>query len=206
MSKCKICKDSSVTATINTLIASGVRQKVIAEQHPGFSIFQISRHKNNCLAPNVAPEIAADAGSDELRVWMQRNTDAYNLAIVNSDSRSAIAACSAATRQLIALHKKLEKEAKAAEKAVDPDSREGLKITVAGIDALLAHAAESGDIENGIAPRVLTLLNEEPSFAQIVQTIWANRSILPALLACCVTDYLPPRQTTTEEISANNHD
>lgn len=203
-SKCQICSDLTSVGQVNSLIESGVRQKLIHQEYPQFSVSQISRHSRNCRAPNaITGELPPGAGGDELDVWRQRCTDSYHLAVANGDSRSAISACSAATRQLVALAKRQEKEA-AAKEAIDPTSAAGLQLTIAGIDAVVKMAAETGDMQNRAAPRAIALLNDEPSFSQIVQAIWANRAILPALLACCVTtDYLPPRQTT-EEINADS--
>ena len=109
--KCKICNaDLPTTGRVNSMLEARVKLKTIAAEIPQFSVSQLSKHRNRCRAPHSTVELAPDAGSDEHRVWAQRCTDAYHLAILNGDSRSAIAACSAATRQLVALAKKLEKE------------------------------------------------------------------------------------------------
>jgi hypothetical protein len=94
---------------VNSLLETGVKLASIVTEVGAFNVHVLSRHKNRCLAP-LAPELPADAGSDDLRIWMQRCTDSYLTAQANGDSRSAIAACSAATRQLVALAKHQEKE------------------------------------------------------------------------------------------------
>jgi hypothetical protein len=180
--KCQICRaDFAIAARINAMLESHVHLRVIAAESPEFSVSQLSRHRNRCLAPNVITgELAPDAGGDDLQLWMQRCADSYHVAVANGDSRSAIAACSAATRQLVALAKKQEKEREQEKAADDPDR----PLTVADCDRMVADFMAKRDSENGgVAQKSQCLLIEEPAFGQIVQAVWANRHILPALLA-----------------------
>ncbi len=102
--RCPICLAApDVLARVNGLIESGIKFAAIIAEVGQFDVYKISRHKNRCLAPPMA-ELPADG--DNLGVWRQRCSDAYAMAVANSDSRSAIAACSAATRQLAALAKR----------------------------------------------------------------------------------------------------
>jgi len=197
--KCAICtSDPAITGQVNNLIESGVRQKVIHAQHPQFSVSQISRHARFCLQAQGAPVISSETRSAQIERWLQRAESTYALATVNGDSRSAIAAVGAATRALTVLEKQVQAETEAKKDGVDRDS---IEVTVKGIDALLRKAAESGDIRNGEAPRTLTLLADEPTFGELVQHIYANRALLPALLATA-TNYLPER--TSEHVHAND--
>jgi len=189
----------AITGQINNLIESGVRQKTIHEQHPQFSVSQISRHTRFCLQPQGTPVISSETRSAQIERWLQRAESTFALATVNGDSRSAIAAVGAATRALVQLEKQIQSEIASEKDGVDRDS---IEVTVAGIDALLRQAAESGAIQNGVTPRTLTLLTDEPSFGELVQKIYANRALLPTLLATA-TNYLPER-TTSEHAPAND--
>ncbi len=193
--RCKICTcpDVGITSQVNSLIEAGVKQRTIHEQHPQFSISQISRHSRFCLAVNVATELTPNTGSAEITKWLERAETTYLTAQVNGDARSAVSAISTAVRSLSQLQKQLAHEAETEKDGVDRDS---VEFTAKGIDALLRHEAERGTIQNGLTPRTMTLLTEEPAFAQIVQAVWANRSILPALLLCCDEHYFPERETT----------
>lgn len=143
--KCKICNaDLPTTGRVNSMLEARVKLKTIAAEIPQFSVSQLSKHRNRCRAPHSTVELAPDAGSDEHRVWAQRCTDAYHLAILNGDSRSAIAACSAATRQLVALAKKLEKE-RETEPADDPNA-----LTIENLDAAVKDFAARAEQERGV--------------------------------------------------------
>ena len=108
--KCKICCDPAITGQVNALLESGVKLKTIAEQVPGFSVYQLSRHKRNCLAPKLAPE--SDAASTEIEKWMQRADDLYLTAGANGDVRSQVAALSAAVRSIACPRKAETKRAR----------------------------------------------------------------------------------------------
>jgi hypothetical protein len=197
---CTICtSDPVISSQVNSLIEAGVRQKVISTEFPQFSVSKLSRHTRVCLQPTLAPDLSTDVGAGEMQVWRDRCEAAYHLAIANGDSKAAIQACSAATRQLAALAKHQEAEARKAEKAIhDPTD---VQFTVTQIDALIKHDAESG-VGNSSYPRVYTLCNEEQLFRQLVDAIWANRLLLPMLLAAATTNYIPERKS--ENVQPNN--
>jgi hypothetical protein len=187
---CKICtSDPAISSQVNALIESSVRQRMIHEQHPQFSVSQISRHTRNCIMPTV-PDLAVDAGADDMDVWRQRCNDAYNLAVANGDSRSAIAACSAATRQLIALSRRKEQEAKAAKDDIDRDTAE---FTIKGCDAMLAEYAKLPEDFRAIDARAVQLLGDQ-HFRQLVSQIWEHRDLLPLALAAATPNCLPERK------------
>lgn len=196
---CKICtSEAAITGQVNALIESGVKQRIIHEQHPEFSVSQISRHTRFCLQSKVA-EITAPAASAEIQRWLERAESTFLIAQSNGDARSASSAISVAVRALSGLAKQVERETAAAEKAAaDPND---VSFTVQQLDALIRQQAERGVIQNGIMPRILTLASEESSFRELVQKIWANRAILPALLATS-ENFLPER--VTENANANN--
>lgn len=193
--RCKICTctDLAITGQLNSLVEAHVKQRLIHEQHPQFSVSQISRHTRFCLAVNSTTELTPSVGSTEIQKWLQRAEDCYLTAQVNGDAKSAVSAISTAVRSLSQLEKQFEREAKTEKDGVDRDSPE---FTIAGIDAMLRQQAERGDIENGVTQRGLTLLNEEPAFGQIVQAVWANRNLLPVLLVAATTNYLAQREPT----------
>ena len=137
---CAICADPVATPAINALIEAGVRQRVIHEQNSQFSVSKISRQYRFCLQPKpVASGLPADAGSDEIRVWLGRASEMYLLSASQGDSKGATAAISAATRALVNLHKRQEKEA-AAERASSPDPN---KLTIANLDQMVEQFAEA---------------------------------------------------------------
>jgi len=162
-----------IATEVNNLIASGVQLTKIHEAHLDLCSYSaLSRHRNRCMA-SAKP---ADAG-DELVVWRQRCTDAYHMAVANGDSRSAIAACSAATRQLVALAKRQEKEAEAA-KAVAED-----RYSIAALDQQLKEFTEHRDAKDAYPrTKAACLCEEESRFCELVQLIWSDRRLLPTLL------------------------
>ncbi|HXM10412.1 MAG TPA: hypothetical protein VN946_10735 [Terriglobales bacterium] len=144
--RCKICADPAISGQVNAMLETGVRMRIIAEQTPGFSSYQLAQHKRRCLAPPIA-ESSSDATADDLQLWMQRCTDSYHLAIANGDSRSAIAAISAATRGLSQLAKKQERDAEAVseQQAADDPNR---PTTIAELDQLVSDYAERAKTSN----------------------------------------------------------
>jgi len=120
------------------MIEAGVRQRIIHEQHPQFSVSQISRHGRNCWAPKPVPEFSAERGSTEIARWLARAEQTFLLAQSQGDSKGATAAVSAAVRSLSALHRKQEKEAEAAKASVDDAELE--QITIRGCDLMLKRA------------------------------------------------------------------
>jgi len=101
--KCKICTNLTAAGQVNALIEAGVKLKIIAEQVPEFSPYQLSRHKKNCLVAKVAAELSSDAGSAEIQKWLQRAEDIYLVAQSNGDAKSAVSAISTAVRGLTQL-------------------------------------------------------------------------------------------------------
>ena len=193
--RCPICLASpDVTARVNALLESGVKLAGIVAEIGQFSTFQLSRHRNRCMAP--APR--ADVGPDELQTWMQRCTDSYHVAVANGDSRSAIAACSAATRQLVALAKRQEKEAEASKDNTDCDTAE---FTIKGCDAMLRRYAAMPEDFRAIDARAVQLLGDQ-TFRQLVSQIWEHRDLLPMLLAAATTNYIAP--TEAQNATAND--
>jgi hypothetical protein len=197
---CKICtSDLAITSQVNAQIEAGCKQKLIHEQNPQFSISQISRHTRNCLAPKPTSDLSTEQGSAEIAKWLERADQTFLVASANGDVRSAASAIGTAVRTLSAMHRKQEREAEKAEKAVhDPTD---VQFTVAQIDALVRHDAENGVGDRGY-PKVYTLHNEEQQFRQLVQAIWDNRALLPLLLAAATANYIPERKS--ENVQPNN--
>jgi hypothetical protein len=196
---CTICaSDPAITSQVNAQIESGVRQKVIHEQFPQFSVSQISRHTRGCLAPKPTGDLSTEQGSAEIARWLERAESTFLVAQSQGDTKSAASAISTAVRTLSAMHKKQEQEAKAEKAVHDPTD---VQFTVAQIDALIKHDAEHpcGD---STTPRCLELLREEPDFGELVQRLWANRNLLPALLGWSNTELLAER--VSEHVNANN--
>jgi hypothetical protein len=194
--RCAICASPDVAA-INAQLEAGLKQLAIHEAFPAFSIFQLSRHKRGCLA-KPASDLSTEQGSREIARWLERAESTFLVAQANGDTKSAASAISTAVRTLSAMHKKRDQElAKAEKAAANPDD---VSFTVAQIDKLIAHDAKSGDGDRGY-PRNFTLFNEEPMFRQLVDIIWANRALLPALLATSA-NYIPER--VTEHVNAND--
>jgi hypothetical protein len=146
--KCRICfaADPAITGQINALLESGVKLKVIAEQVPGFSVYQLSRHKRNCLAPNVLPE--SDAGSTEISKWLGRAESTFLVAQSNGDARSAVSAISTAVRALTSLHKQMEREEEKQAGADDPNA-----LTIEKLDKAVNEYANRIENERGVCFR-----------------------------------------------------
>jgi hypothetical protein len=176
---CTICaSDPAITSQVNAQIEAGVRQKVIHEQFPQFSVSKISRHSRRCLQPKPTGDLSTEQGSAEIARWLERAESTFLVAQANGDTKSAASAISTAVRTLSAMHKKQEQEAKAEKAVHDPTD---VQFTVAQIDAMIRRDAENGAGDRGY-PRNFTLYNEEQQFRQLVDSIWANRALLPALL------------------------
>lgn len=145
--KCKICcaPDLAVTGQINALLESGVKLKVIAEQVPGFSVYQLSRHRRNCLTPKPAPE--SDAASTAMEKWLDRADALYLTAGVQGDVRSQVAALSAAVRSIAAREKQKQNE-REAEPAEDPNA-----LTIENLDKLVQDYATKVENERGVCSR-----------------------------------------------------
>jgi hypothetical protein len=189
---CKICNDANAAPAINAMIESHVRQAMIHEQFPAYSTSQISRHSRGCLQPKPMADLADAPASRDHEKWLQRADLTYARASADGDTKSAAQAISVAVRALTAMHKKQEQEATKAEKAAaNPDD---IKFTVAQIDALIKHDAESGVGDRGY-PKVYTLFNEEQQFRQLVDAIWSNRALLPVALAAATPNFLPQRES-----------
>jgi hypothetical protein len=141
--KCKICNgDPAITAQVNALLESCVTLKVIAEQIPEFSTFQLSRHKRNCLQSKITTDFADD-GSTAIAKWMQRAEDLYLTAGANGDVRSQVAALSAAVRSIAARERQKEKE-RDSEPVDDPSA-----LTIENIDKLVRQYAVRVEQERG---------------------------------------------------------
>lgn len=138
----------------------------------------------------TAPDLSTFADADDMVIWRQRCNDAYNLAIVNGDSRSAIAACSAATRQLVALSRRKEQEAKAAKDNVDRDTAE---FTIKGVDAMMREYAALPESSRALDAQCVLLLGNQ-QFRQLVSKIHDQPDLLPMLLAAATTSYLMPKE------------
>src|ERR1017187_7648606 len=137
--KCPLCTgDAAIAGQIAALLETGVKLRVIAAEFPQYSTSQLSRHRNRCMTKPVS-DLPADAGSDEIRVWLGRASEMYLLSASQGDSKGATAAISAATRALVNLHKRQEKEA-AAERASSPDPN---KLTIANLDQMVEQFAEA---------------------------------------------------------------
>lgn len=94
---CAICTaDPAITSQVNAQIEVGCKQKLIHEQHPQFSISQISRHGRNCLVKSTA-NLSADPEAD---IWTQRLELAHAQAVADGNIAGQISACSAAGRAL----------------------------------------------------------------------------------------------------------
>jgi len=146
--KCRICTgDLAVTGRINAMIESGVKLKVIAEQVPEFSPYQLSRHKRNCLAPKPALDLTADAGSAEIQKWLQRAEDTYLVAQSNGDAKSAVSAISTAVRGLTQLAKQIEKELEQQKAAGKPGET---PMTIENLDKLIDECAAQVENERGL--------------------------------------------------------
>jgi hypothetical protein len=127
------------------LLESGVRLKIIAEQIPTFSIYQLSRHKR-CLAPTVPAEPPSDAGSAEIAKWMERADDLYLTAGANGDVRSQVAALSAAVRSIGAREKQKQKE-----REIEPPNPNTL--TIEKLDQLVRDYVTQMENERGVCLR-----------------------------------------------------
>src|SRR5260370_14425879 len=191
---CKICtSDPAISSQVNAMIEAHVKQRTIHAQFPQLSISQISRHRN-CLAPKPTSDLSTEQGSAEISRWLDRAEQTFLVASANGDVRSAASAIGTAVRTLSAMHRKQERELEKAEKAGhDPTD---VQFTVAQIDALIRHDAESGAGDRGY-PWVYSLWNEEQQFRQLFKSIWANRALLPTLLAASTGNYIPRRETET---------
>jgi len=196
--KCKICNNLTAASQVNAMIESRVKLTIIAQEVPEFSPYQLSRHKNNCLAPKPTGDLSIEQGSQEIARWLERAESTFLVAQANGDTKSAASAISTAVRTLQSLHKKREAEQEAAKKVADPSD---VQVTVAQIDALIRHDAENGTANNGY-PRVYTLFNEEQLFRQLVNAIWDNRALLSMLLAAAATNYIPERKS--DNVQPNN--
>jgi hypothetical protein len=175
-SRCPVCTgDVALVTEVNNLIASGVRLTKIHEAHPDLCSYSaLSRHRNRCLAPSILP---LDAGADDLNIWRQRCADAYHIAVANGDSRSAIAACSAATRQLVALSKRQEKAAEAEKTVADN------RYSIEALDRQLEEFEQRRDAEDKYPrTKAACLCEEESRFCELVQLIWSDRRLLETLL------------------------
>lgn len=141
--KCRLCCDPAIAGQVNALLESRVRLKTIAEQVPGFSVYQLSRHKRNCLAPTIAPE--PDEASTEIEKWMQRADDLYLTAGANGDVRSQVAALSAAVRSIGAREKQKQNEREAEPAEDDPNA-----LTIENLDKAVQSYATRIENERGV--------------------------------------------------------
>jgi hypothetical protein len=197
---CSICtSDPAICGQVNALIESGVRQRMIHDQFSQFSISQISRHSRGCLQPKLTSDLSTEQGSAEIARWLERAESTFLVAQANGDTKSAASAISTAVRTLQSLHKKQEAEKKAEKDGVDRDS---VAVTVKGIDALLNEYAKQPEDFRAVDARAVQLLGDQ-QFRQLVNAIWNNRDLLPALLTASA-DYIPER--TTEHVNASAND
>ncbi len=132
--KCSVCAHAQAPA-IAAALEAGLRNYEVATQF-GVSKFALSRHKNKCLAPVPTGDGERSTG-EQLDKWLSRADDLYQIAGVNGDVKSQVAALSAAVRSLQA-------EQKRAEKKEEQEAKGGLlpngqtPVTVEYLDALIA--------------------------------------------------------------------
>jgi hypothetical protein len=194
---CKICSDPVAAERIKSAIEVGCKQKAIAADNPGFSVSQISRHRNRCLAP-ASVELTTETRSAQIERWLARADASYAVAASQGDAKAQIAAISAATRALGQLEKQVKAETEA-EKA-DADDRH----SISSIDKTLHDFMQERDAaRGGISTKAQCLCQEESDFGQLILKIWADRAILPMLLTTCA-NYIPER--VTENVNANAND
>jgi hypothetical protein len=194
---CKICtSDSAITSQVNAQIEAGVRQKVIHEQFPQFSVSKLSRHSRGCLAPKPEAERANESGSAKHAKWLERAESTFLVAQANGDTKSAAQAISVAVRALTAMHKKQAEEAEADKAGADD------RHSIQAIDEQLRNFMAQRDVANdGVSAKAQSLLIEEPAFCSLVFAVWKNRALLPALLNTSAT-YFPERKL--ENVQPNN--
>jgi hypothetical protein len=177
---CTICADSVVAGQINAQIEAGCKQQLIHEQHPQFSISQVSRHSRGCLATKPVGDLSTEQGSQEIARWLERAEATFLVAQANGDSKSAASAISTAVRTLSAMHKKQAQELEQERASADNPDR---SLKISDLDKLVADYTAKLDSENGgVAEKVQGLLIESPDFTKLVFAIWADRGLLPALL------------------------
>jgi len=180
---------------VNALLESGVKLAAIATEVGQFNQFQLSRHKNKCI---LKPLNGDSAGSQDIEQWLERLNQTYLLASSQGDSKGATAACSAAARALQSLHKKLEREAEAAKAGTDE------RYSVQALDQQVKDFLAQRDSERGgVATKAACLCEEESKFGELVQAIWANRALLPALLAASAS-FISQREVQHVNVSAND--
>jgi hypothetical protein len=183
---------------INAQLEADVRQRVIHEAFPRFSVSQLSRHSRGCLAPKPTGNLSNEQGSQEIAKWIERLDQTFLLAASQGDTKGATAACSAAARTLQSLHKKLEREAKAAKDNVDRDTAE---FTIKGCDAMLREYAAQSESSRALDAQCVLLLSNQ-QFRQLVSKIHEQPDLLPMLLAAATTNYLPERKS--ENVQPSN--
>jgi hypothetical protein len=177
---CTICADAAIAGQIRAQIEAGCRQKLIAEQNPGFSVSQISRHARFCLTPQPKADLSTEQGSQEIARWLERAEATFLVAQANGDTKSAASAISTAVRTLSAMHKKQERELEQERASADHPDR---SLKIGDLDKLVADYTAKLDSENGgVAEKVQGLLIESPNFTKLVFAIWADRNLLPVLL------------------------
>jgi hypothetical protein len=157
---------------VNSLIESGVRQKFIHDQHPQFSVSQISRHSRFCLQAKTT-EVNAPSASSEITKWLERADQTYALAVANGDSKNAVSAISAATRGLTALSKQLEKEREQEQTSPDHPDR---PMTIADFDRVIKDFEQSGGFADS-----QWLYALQPTTLILFKRIAANPSLLAAV-------------------------
>jgi hypothetical protein len=182
--KCKLCTgDPAIAGQVNALLETGVKLRTIVEEHPEFSVYQLSRHRNKCLMPNFASELSPESGSAEIQKWLERAESTYLLAQANGDSRSASSAISVAVRALTSLQKQIAHETEI-EQAATADNNPNRPFTIAELDKIMAeHYAKLEAEENFTREKARTLLDTCPQFAELVFTCWKTRSLIPEMLA-----------------------
>jgi hypothetical protein len=196
---CSICtSDSAIVSQVNAQIEAGVRQKVIHEQFPQFSVSKISRHTRRCLQSKATADLSTEQGSAEIARWLERAESTFLTAQANGDTKSAASAISTAVRTLSAMHKKQEAEQKAEKDGVDRDS---VEVTVKGIDAMMREYAAQPESSRAIDAQCVLLLSNQ-QFRQLVSKIHVQPDLLPMLLAAATTNYLTPQEPQSANINA----
>ena len=195
---CRIC-DHPEIATINSLIESGVRQAVIHEQFPRFSISQISRHGRNCL---VKPPV--DLSNDtEADVWLKRLESAHAQSVVDGNIAGQIAACGQAGR---ALERARKVKAAKADAELPSDCHrwsetQGAQFR-AYIDSVVREATEKSGPDSSVAQ-----MNWLYSLSAETLTLFRRVTANPALLAQVQqleTNFLTQRPTSGETNNAGS--
>jgi hypothetical protein len=199
-SKCSVClADPGIKNEIDNLLMSGVRLKKIHEAYPNLcSQYSLSRHRRHSLQPQPTESLST---LDSCRLWLTRADSTFQAATALGDHRGASQAISTATRTLGRLIEMEEKEQEA-QQAAAAENDPNKPVTIADLDRITAeYLAERDNATGGVMVKAKALWLENPSFSQLILSIWKNRSILPALLAATEKYF---SETVTEHVNAHD--